>query len=147
MSEFSASRPVRVAFIGVGAVTAYHHLPGLRMDPRAELAAICDADPALLARRQAEWGVDHATTDALAHCADDRIDATELSEEGGRGGAAATRDAGLGLKARVDALEAQLVRDALVKTQGNQTRAAEVLGISRFGLQKMMRRLGIRPSG
>ncbi len=79
--------------------------------------------------------------------ADDRIDASELSEEVGRGGPAATRDAGLGLKARVDALEAQLVRDALVKTQGNQTRAAEVLGISRFGLQKMMRRLGIKPAG
>ena len=76
--------------------------------------------------------------------ADDRIDAGELSEEVARGGPAAARDAGLGLKARVDALEAQLVRDALQKTSGNQTRAAEVLGVSRFGLQKMMRRLGIK---
>jgi transcriptional regulator with GAF, ATPase, and Fis domain/tetratricopeptide (TPR) repeat protein len=76
--------------------------------------------------------------------ADDRIDAGELSEEVSRGGPAAARDAGLGLKARVDALETQLVRDALQKTNGNQTRAAEVLGISRFGLQKMMRRLGIK---
>jgi len=79
--------------------------------------------------------------------ADDRIDAAELSEEVARGGPAAARGAGLGLKARVDALEAQLVRDALQKTQGNQTRAAEVLGISRFGLQKMMRRLGIKAGG
>jgi DNA-binding NtrC family response regulator len=76
--------------------------------------------------------------------ADDRIDAGELSEEVSRGGPSAARDAGLGLKARVDALEAQLVRDALQKTSGNQTRAAEVLGVSRFGLQKMMRRLGIQ---
>ncbi|MBX3209875.1 MAG: sigma 54-interacting transcriptional regulator, partial [Labilithrix sp.] len=76
--------------------------------------------------------------------ADDRIDAGELSEEIARGGPSAARDAGLGLKARVDALEAQLVRDALQKTSGNQTRAAEVLGVSRFGLQKMMRRLGIK---
>lgn len=79
MPEFSPSRPVRVGFIGVGAVTAYHHLPGLRLDPRAELVAICDADPALLAKRQAEWGVDHATTDALALCADDRVDAIVIA--------------------------------------------------------------------
>ena len=38
----------------------------------------------------------------------------------------------------------QLVKDALERTKGNQTRAAEALGISRFGLQKMMKRLGIR---
>ena len=76
--------------------------------------------------------------------ADDRIDVAELSEEVARGGPGAARSAGLGLKARVDALEAQLVRDALDRTKGNQTRAAEALGISRFGLQKMMRRLGIR---
>jgi len=76
--------------------------------------------------------------------ADDRIDVAELSEEVARGGAAAARDAGLGLKARVDALETELLKDALAKTKGNQTRAAEILGISRFGLQKMMKRLGIK---
>jgi transcriptional regulator with GAF, ATPase, and Fis domain len=76
--------------------------------------------------------------------ADDRIDVSELSDEVGRGGPGATRDAGVGLKARVDALETELVKDALLKTKGNQTRAAELLGLSRFGLQKMMRRLGIR---
>jgi transcriptional regulator with GAF, ATPase, and Fis domain len=76
--------------------------------------------------------------------ADDRIDVAELSEEVSRGGPSAARASGLGLKARVDALEAQLVREALERTKGNQTRAAEALGISRFGLQKMMRRLGIR---
>lgn len=76
--------------------------------------------------------------------ADDRIDANELSDEVARGGPTAARAAGLGLKARIDALEAELVRDALQKTHGNQTRAAESLGISRFGLQKMIRRLGIK---
>ena len=75
--------------------------------------------------------------------ADDQIDVADLSDEVARGGPAATRDAKLGLRARLDALEADLVRDALSRTKGNQTRAAEVLGISRFGLQKMMRRLGI----
>ena len=38
-----------------------------------------------------------------------------------------------------------LVRDALSRTRGNQTRAAEALGLSRFGLQKRMKRLGIDP--
>ena len=76
--------------------------------------------------------------------ADDRIDVTELSDEVAKGGPSATRDAGVGLKARIDALETDLVKDALLKTKGNQTRAAELLGISRFGLQKMMKRLGIR---
>ena len=32
------------------------------------------------------------------------------------------------------------------KTHGNQTRAAELLGLSRFGLQKMMKRLGVKPA-
>lgn len=50
---------------------------------------------------------------------------------------------GLNLRSRVDALETQLVTRALSQTEGNQTRASKLLGVSRFGLQKMMRRLGI----
>jgi transcriptional regulator with PAS, ATPase and Fis domain len=53
---------------------------------------------------------------------------------------------GLNLRARVDALEAELVREALKRTGGNQTRAAELLGLSRYGLSKMMRRLGVSSS-
>jgi DNA-binding NtrC family response regulator len=54
----------------------------------------------------------------------------------------------LNVRARVDQLETELVRTALDKTHGNQTRAAELLGLSRFGLQKMMKRLHIgRPQG
>jgi transcriptional regulator with PAS, ATPase and Fis domain len=78
--------------------------------------------------------------------AEERIDVAELSDDVARGGPAAARETGHGLKARVDALEVQLVREALQRTGGNQTKAAEALGVSRFGLQKMMRRLGIRPS-
>jgi transcriptional regulator with GAF, ATPase, and Fis domain len=50
---------------------------------------------------------------------------------------------GLNVRLRVDALEIELVRAALERTSGNQTRAAELLGLSRFGLQKMIRRLKI----
>ena len=49
----------------------------------------------------------------------------------------------LSLRQHVDRLEARLIEQALRDTQGNQTRAAEVLGISRFGLQKMLKRLNI----
>ncbi|WP_394822152.1 sigma 54-interacting transcriptional regulator [Pendulispora albinea] len=79
--------------------------------------------------------------------ADDKIDVGELSQEIARGGPGAARGAGVGLRARVDALEAELVRDALERTRGNQTKAAEMLGLSRFGLQKMMRRLNVRFGG
>jgi transcriptional regulator with GAF, ATPase, and Fis domain len=59
------------------------------------------------------------------------------------GKAEAEKSDGLNVKKRVDALEAELVRAALERTGGNQTRAAELLGLSRFGLQKMIRRLKI----
>jgi transcriptional regulator with PAS, ATPase and Fis domain len=79
--------------------------------------------------------------------ADDVILPEHLSAEV-RHGAAPTgaRADGLNIKSRVDALEADLVRTALDRTGGNQTRAAELLGLSRFGLQKMMKRLSISGS-
>ncbi|MBW2527751.1 MAG: sigma 54-interacting transcriptional regulator, partial [Deltaproteobacteria bacterium] len=49
----------------------------------------------------------------------------------------------LDLRTQVDQLETQLVGAALDRTGGNQTRAAELLGVSRYGLHKMMKRLGI----
>jgi transcriptional regulator with GAF, ATPase, and Fis domain len=48
----------------------------------------------------------------------------------------------LDLRGRVDDLERVLVAEALRRTAGNQTRAALLLGVSRFGLQKMQKRLG-----
>ena len=71
------------------------------------------------------------------------LDVADLNPEIVRGGPEAAREAGLDLRARVDGLEAELLREALAKTQGNQTKAAELLGLSRFGLQKMMKRLKI----
>ena len=64
MSSGSGSK-VRVAIIGAGAVSDYHHVPAIRLDPRAELAGACDADPALLERRRLEWGIENVTTDPL----------------------------------------------------------------------------------
>jgi DNA-binding NtrC family response regulator len=72
------------------------------------------------------------------------IDVAELSADVVRGAPGAARGTGLDLRTRVDALETELVNEALQKTRGNQTRAAQMLGLSRFGLQKMMKRLGIK---
>jgi len=75
---------------------------------------------------------------------DGAIDVAELSPDVVRGGPSAARGAGLDMRTRVDGLETELVNEALQKTRGNQTRAAQLLGLSRFGLQKMMKRLKIR---
>jgi DNA-binding NtrC family response regulator len=73
------------------------------------------------------------------------IDVAQLSQDVARGGPSASRGGGgMDMRSRVDALEAEMLVEALEKTRGNQTRAAQVLGLSRFGLQKMMKRLGIR---
>ncbi|HZZ71759.1 MAG TPA: Gfo/Idh/MocA family oxidoreductase [Pirellulales bacterium] len=72
-------QPVRVAIIGAGAVSDYHHVPGIRLDRRAQLAAICDADPKLLAQRQGEWNCAKTTTDPLQVCADPEVDAVIIA--------------------------------------------------------------------
>ncbi|HWA72491.1 MAG TPA: sigma 54-interacting transcriptional regulator [Polyangiaceae bacterium] len=74
--------------------------------------------------------------------ADDTILPEHLTPEISARGEAKSVDE-LNLRQRVDALEVELVRIALRRTDGNQTRAAELLGVSRFGLQKMMKRLEI----
>jgi transcriptional regulator with PAS, ATPase and Fis domain len=76
---------------------------------------------------------------------DGRVDLAQLSPAiaAAAGGAAPVHD--LDLRGHVDALESSLLSRALARTQGNQTRAAELLGVSRFGLQKMMKRLNIEP--
>lgn len=71
--------PVRVAIIGAGAVSDYHHVPGLRLDPRARVVAACDASEELLAKRKAEWGLDLVSTDYEAICAHPDVDAVIIA--------------------------------------------------------------------
>jgi predicted dehydrogenase len=75
MTLVKSNAPVRIAIIGAGAVSDYHHVPGIRLDARARLVAVCDSDPGLLERRRREWNVEKTTTDAEALCADPEIDA------------------------------------------------------------------------
>jgi len=50
---------------------------------------------------------------------------------------------GLRLKPRVERLERMLIREAMTTYNGNQTQAAKALGLSRFGLQKKLKRYRI----
>ncbi len=79
MASSSDGAKVRVAMIGVGAVTAYHHVPGLALDSRAELVALCDTDPGLLEKRAGEWGTPRHTTDPIELCGWDEIDAVVIA--------------------------------------------------------------------
>ena len=47
----------------------------------------------------------------------------------------------------LEEMEKRLIRSVLASTDGNRTRAAEVLGISREGLRTKMQRLGLTEAG
>jgi two-component system response regulator HupR/HoxA len=47
------------------------------------------------------------------------------------------------LRESVERLETRVIRDALQRFEGNRTRVAEALGLSRLGLRQKMRRLGL----
>ncbi len=66
---------VRIAVIGAGAVSDYHHVPGIRIDPRAELVAVCDPNEQLLRQRQEDWGPTKQYTDFEDVAADADVDA------------------------------------------------------------------------
>lgn len=73
------SARVRIAIVGAGAVSDFHHVPGIRLDGRCELVAVCDPDEQLLARRRQEWGPVRTTTDFQAVAADDGVDAVIIA--------------------------------------------------------------------
>lgn len=70
---------VRIGIIGAGAVSDYHHVPGINLDPRAELVAICDPNSELLAQRQADWGKTKVTTKYEEIASDPEIDAVIIA--------------------------------------------------------------------
>jgi DNA-binding NtrC family response regulator len=49
----------------------------------------------------------------------------------------------LDMETHLNSLKRKLIQLALKRARGNRTRAAELLGVSRYGLQKMLARLGL----
>ncbi|MFI4851332.1 MAG: Gfo/Idh/MocA family protein [Gimesia chilikensis] len=70
---------VRIGIIGAGAVSDYHHVPGINLDPRAELVSICDPNSELLAQRQSDWGKTKATTNFQEMADDPDVDAVIIA--------------------------------------------------------------------
>jgi predicted dehydrogenase len=68
-----------MAIIGAGAVSDYHHVPAIRLDPRAKLAAACDANAQLLETRKTDWGIDKVSLDPEQICADPGVDAVIIA--------------------------------------------------------------------
>src|SRR5437879_6098921 len=66
---------VRIAIIGAGAVADYHHVPGIRLDPRAELVAACDPNEQLLEKRKSDWSITKLTRNYSEIANDPAIDA------------------------------------------------------------------------
>jgi predicted dehydrogenase len=79
MSIRPSAAPIRVAIIGAGKVSDYHHVPGIRLDRRATLVAACDCDQRLLDQRRTDWQIDKLTTDYQAICRDPEIDAVVIA--------------------------------------------------------------------
>jgi predicted dehydrogenase len=75
----SCALPIRVGIVGAGAVSDYHHVPGIRLDPRCVLAGACDANVSLLEKRKADWDIQFVTTDFEAFCASPEIDAIVIA--------------------------------------------------------------------
>ena len=57
---------------------------------------------------------------------------------------AAQQEAATSLYAAVEALERQMIQDALLASGGNKLKAAQALGLSRQGLFKKLKKLGVR---
>ena len=73
-----------------------------------------------------------------------RRDFPEMVAEGEAGpGSAGAQHAG-GLEEKVSGFETGVIEEALEKTRGNQSKAAEILGISERHMRSRMEKLGIR---
>lgn len=71
--------PIRIAIVGAGAVSDYHHVPAIRLDPRAQLVGACDANRELLEKRRSDWKIDYVTTDFAEICSSKDVDAVIIA--------------------------------------------------------------------
>jgi predicted dehydrogenase len=71
-------RKLKAAMIGVGDITFLHQPAYVNFD-EAELTALCDRDPEMLAQRSAQWGVEKTYTDYRELLKDPAIDIVEVN--------------------------------------------------------------------
>jgi predicted dehydrogenase len=71
--------PIRIAIVGAGKVSDYHHVPAIRLDSRCQLVAACDADERLLDERRQQWAIEKAASDFDTICHDPEIDAVVIA--------------------------------------------------------------------
>jgi len=69
---------VRVAVVGAGRWAQMAHIPGWQRDPRAEVVALADVDPAALATAASEFGVPNVTSDYTELLGDPDIDVIDV---------------------------------------------------------------------
>jgi predicted dehydrogenase len=79
MVESQSGRVIGVGIIGAGAVSDYHHVPAIKLDPRARLVGVCDASVPLLEKRKTDWSVDLVTTDPEELCRHPEVDAVIIA--------------------------------------------------------------------
>jgi predicted dehydrogenase len=70
---------VRIGVIGIGGVSHFQHEPGIRLDRRAKIVAICDASEQLCQQRVDQWGVKNYSTDYEELCNSSDIDAVIIA--------------------------------------------------------------------
>src|SRR5215471_11431106 len=69
---------VRVAVVGAGRWAQMAHIPGWQRDPRAEVVALADVDPAALAAAASEFSVPNVTPDYTELLGDPDIDVIDV---------------------------------------------------------------------
>jgi predicted dehydrogenase len=64
--------------VGAGRWAQLAHIPGWQRDPRAEVVALADVDPAALAAAASEFGVPNVTSDYTELLGDPDIDVIDV---------------------------------------------------------------------
>ena len=68
-----------IGIIGAGAVSDYHHVPAIELDPRARVAGVCDANEDLAKNKAQKWQAPFVTSSTTELCENEEIDAVIIA--------------------------------------------------------------------